>query len=158
MNGIEIYKNALIAYALPDLIRPVPFADDEITAAMARAQYDSFVLKISVSGDNRTEWEIFPCILDASLQTKPANEEESKLIKSHLNAISKDITAGVSSAKHYDFAGKDFGNIYIRTLMKAFRRGGLRWLIQRIATLKPYHITLVLRGISSVLKRSAKRS
>lgn len=146
-NGLEVRAGRLIAYALPDCIRSFPWESDEAWERMVRPRHDTFILDVHLPPAAPLRWEIIPCILDASLTPRPARGDDAERIQEQIATLSHDITTGRSTAHHYAHASRDFGAIYGASLWRTFRTGGLRWLVRRIITLRPYHLGIVVRAL-----------
>jgi poly-gamma-glutamate synthesis protein (capsule biosynthesis protein) len=153
INGIERFNNSIIAYALPDSIRPLPLDEDEVYESMKKERYESFILKVLISGNNSLNYSISPCVLDNSLQTRPADADESKNIIGMVDNLSGDIKEGESTKKHFQTIQKDFKSIYFDSLLRAFKKGGLKWLWCRLRTLRPYHLLISFHAMFGRLSR-----
>jgi poly-gamma-glutamate synthesis protein (capsule biosynthesis protein) len=153
MNGIEPYRGGLIAYALPDFVRPLPLDSDEVANGQKIARIESLVLSVCVTGRNEFSSKILPCILDFSLQTWSADETNTEAIKKRVENLSSDIAQGKSSQKHMELATSNFHGIYTASLLREFRRGGIRWFWKRLRTASPYHWSILLSGLLGKLLR-----
>ncbi|MFH0922123.1 MAG: CapA family protein [Fibrobacterota bacterium] len=154
MNGIEKRGHRLICYALPDFVRPFPFGTDEVTEAMRAPKHESLMVKINISQQSEITHEAIPLVFDDKLQTRPALPDEGAVITSRLEALSRDIASGQSNAKYYAQAQASFKEAYAANLWIAFKRGGIGWLVQRLMTLRPHHLKILVMGITHPLPPS----
>ncbi|OGJ87010.1 MAG: hypothetical protein A2268_14950 [Candidatus Raymondbacteria bacterium RifOxyA12_full_50_37] len=77
-------------------------------------------------------------------------------IVERLRELSNDISEGKSGQKYLEAATSNFHETYTRNLWKSFRRGGLKWFLQRLMTLKPHHVRILISGFFKAIKRNAK--
>ncbi|OGJ87015.1 MAG: hypothetical protein A2268_14975 [Candidatus Raymondbacteria bacterium RifOxyA12_full_50_37] len=155
-NGIQEYGKSLIAYALPDFVRPMPFDDDELPKGMVHDSHDSFILEVDIAKDKIPNWQIYPCEFDDRPETRPAGKEAEKRSVERVLELSKDISEEKSGQKYLEAATSNFHETYTKNLWKSFRRGGLKWFMQRLMTLKPHHVSILFSGFFKAIKRNAK--
>lgn len=157
MNGIETRGSSLIAYALPDFVRSFPWEPDEAYERMVSDKHDTFILDISIGPDKKIVWNIVPAIVDSACQPYPAPEPDATRIREKLDTLSRDISDGTSTTKHYAHASQDFSQIYGASLWRTFKKGGIPWLVRRVVTLKPYHVAIVVRALRSKIGWSTRQ-
>lgn len=158
-QGIERWKNSIIFYGLPDFVRPVPLDDDEVYTGMERNAYQSFIATMDVGSSQVVDWKITPCILDDSLQTRPAEEHEASEIMRHIENLSEDITVGRSDKLHLHHASTNFSKAYSKSLWRSFKMGGLPWFWRRLKTAKLHHFKILLySALNRIRATGSKKS
>lgn len=152
LQGIEEYKNSLIAYGLGDFIMDKKLDTPPSKESWLLGHYTG-VLKVIFGKHTINSWEFIPAIIEES-RVVLANEETSIRIKKHLEKISNNIgNKELFYISLGDVISRDIKNLIV-LFKRTFKKYGLKAFYKIFQIIKFRHLRYFLSFIVfSILKK-----
>ncbi len=145
-QGCEQIDRGFAVYSLGDFIAPVHNEQTRRT----------FFVRLTIADDAVLDHELVPCYITDECQTTLPTGNLHDEIANHLAELSQAVTDGRSDDLHFDTARSRFFSQYVKSWIQELREAGPMFFVRKIANLRPYHFTLILRTLTGRRSRDKK--
>jgi poly-gamma-glutamate synthesis protein (capsule biosynthesis protein) len=137
INGIEEYKDGLIAYGLGDFLA---WFDD-------KKSRNSFILDCIFNSDGTMEYQAVPVWLNEDFQIELAEGAKKDEINSELKILNEKLRLGKSDDEYWKQMKKSFLGTQYRDFMRSFRGEGVAAIIRKFKKIRLSHVKLLINSI-----------
>jgi poly-gamma-glutamate synthesis protein (capsule biosynthesis protein) len=137
INGIEEYKEGLIAYGLGDFLAWFE----------GKKSRNSFILDCTFKSDRTMEYQVVPVWLNEQYQIEIAAGIKKDEILSHLRNLNEKLKTGESDKEYWRQMKGIFLGTQYRDFMRGFRGDGWRAIIRKLKKLDSHRIKLLLNSL-----------